>query len=656
MKPISLDEFTRLKFISNIEFSPEYSAACFCVTAADVKSNSYRRNLYIRKNGTVRQLTSGGKEGAFFWLDSDTVVFPADRDASKEPSLASKFYKISISGGEAVPFLTLPIPTEKLIPLSNGDFIAVCSVFPGYEELYKGDEKLAKKYLAAQKDGEDYEIVTQYPWWWNGGTFHHNSYSALYYYSSGKKALSQLTPKGMSVSDVKVDKAGEKVYYSMLDMTVPSPKYFAGETVYCTELSSGETKTVASSNEAFMIGTYFLCDSKMILAASDLHCGICSPSDFYTLDYSTGNISLYARINKDIGSTVGSDVRYGGGECARVIGDTLYFTCTSYDNCNLLKLENGEINTVMAGKGSVDCFDITPDGHVLACALYGMRPQELYNENCRCLSSFNTRACAGKYIAEPEILNFERAGQEIHGFVLKPFGFEKGKKYPVIIDIHGGPRTVYGPVYYHEMQYWAGLGYFVIFCNPTGSDGRGDFMDICGKYGTVDYDDLMAFCDTALEAYPEMDKANFFETGGSYGGFMTNWIIGHTDRFRACASQRSISNWTSFCGVSDIGYDFGEDQNAADIWTNHDKLWWHSPLKYADRVKTPTLFIHSFEDYRCPIDQGYQMYSALVRNGAEARLVCFKGENHELSRSGKPKHRLKRLSEITEWFETHRDK
>jgi len=181
-------------------------------------------------------------------------------------------------------------------------------------------------------------------------------------------------------------------------------------------------------------------------------------------------------------------------------------------------------------------------------------------------------------------------------------------------------------------------------------------MDICGKYGTVDYDDLMAFCDTALEAYPEMDKANFFETGGSYGGFMTNWIIGHTDRFRACASQRSISNWTSFCGVSDIGYDFGEDQNAADIWTNHDKLWWHSPLKYADMVKTPTLFIHSFEDYRCPIDQGYQMYSALVRNGAEARLVCFKGENHELSRSGKPKHRLKRLSEITEWFETHRDK
>ena len=179
-------------------------------------------------------------------------------------------------------------------------------------------------------------------------------------------------------------------------------------------------------------------------------------------------------------------------------------------------------------------------------------------------------------------------------------------------------------------------------------------MDIRGKYGTVDFDDLMAFCDTALARYPEMDADNLFETGGSYGGFMTNWIIGHTDRFRACASQRSISNWTSFYGVSDIGPDFSEDQCGSTIWPDVEKFWWHSPMKYADQVKTPTLFLHSFEDYRCPVDQGYQMYSALVAHGVESKLVLFRGENHELSRSGKPKHRLRRLNEITTWFEQHK--
>ena len=115
-----------------------------------------------------------------------------------------------------------------------------------------------------------------------------------------------------------------------------------------------------------------------------------------------------------------------------------------------------------------------------------------------------------------------------------------------------------------------------------------------------------------------------------------------------------ISNWFSFYGVSDIGVTFTPDQQLAGVWSDPAALWDRSPMKYADRVVTPTLFIHSFEDYRCPIDQGYQMYSALIRNGVEARLVCFKGENHELSRSGKPKHRIKRLSEITNWFETHK--
>ena len=135
---------------------------------------------------------------------------------------------------------------------------------------------------------------------------------------------------------------------------------------------------------------------------------------------------------------------------------------------------------------------------------------------------------------------------------------------------------------------------------------------------------------------------------------MTNWIIGHTDRFKAAASQRSIANWIAFEHTTDIGYFFTPNQMGTTTREDAEKLWWHSPLKYADKATTPTLFIHSFEDYRCPIDQGYQMYTALVKHGVEAKMVLFRGENHDLSRTGKPLHRIRRLKEITDWFESHK--
>ena len=262
------------------------------------------------------------------------------------------------------------------------------------------------------------------------------------------------------------------------------------------------------------------------------------------------------------------------------------------------------------------------------------------------------------YVAIPEKLSFVNDGVDLDGWVLKPRDFDPKKSYPGILDIHGGPKTVYGEVFYHEMQFWANEGYFVFFCNPRGGDGRGnEFADLRGKYGSIDYDDIMAFCDEVQTKYPQLDKKRLAVTGGSYGGFMTNWIIGHTDRCAAAASQRSIANWIGFGFTSDIGDDFAKDQmglgKKGNVWNSMEKLWLHSPLQYLDRCTTPTLFIHSDEDYRCPLSEGYQMYAALQQLGVETRMCGFRGENHELSRSGKPLHRIRRLKEITAWFDSH---
>jgi acylaminoacyl-peptidase len=160
----------------------------------------------------------------------------------------------------------------------------------------------------------------------------------------------------------------------------------------------------------------------------------------------------------------------------------------------------------------------------------------------------------------------------------------------------------------------------------------------------------MNFADAVLKDFPDIDRSRLGVTGGSYGGYMTNWIIGHTDRFKAAASQRSISNWISKFGVTDIGYYFNANQIQGTPWFQVENLWNASPLKYADKAKTPTLFINSDQDYRCWMSEGIQMFTALKFHGVDSRLCLFHGECHELSRSGKPRHRIRRLDEIIGWM------
>ena len=166
-----------------------------------------------------------------------------------------------------------------------------------------------------------------------------------------------------------------------------------------------------------------------------------------------------------------------------------------------------------------------------------------------------------------------RGGTELEAFALLPEDFDPARHYPAVVQIHGGPKLAYGPVFHHEMQVMRAQGYFVLFCNPRGSDGRGNaFMDVRGRYGQEDYEDIMAFLDDALARWPQIDRARVGVCGGSYGGFMVNWIIGHTERFACAVSQRSISNMVSMFCTSDIGYRFIADQCGATPWDDMDAL------------------------------------------------------------------------------------
>jgi dipeptidyl aminopeptidase/acylaminoacyl peptidase len=246
-----------------------------------------------------------------------------------------------------------------------------------------------------------------------------------------------------------------------------------------------------------------------------------------------------------------------------------------------------------------------------------------------------------------------QVGERIPCFlVLPPLLKQDQAKIPLVLDIHGGPHAMHGYTFHHEVQTLAAQQMAVLLVNPRGSFGYGQaFADgVVGGYGQGDYQDLMIALDEILKLYPIIDRTKLFVTGGSYGGFMTNWIVGHTDRFKRAATQRSISNFVSMSGTSDIGYWFNTSEAGGSNILQPQKLWEESPIAYINQVKTPTLILHSDQDLRCPLEQGQQWFIALKTKHVSTKFIEFFGESHELSRSGKPSNRARRLLEIIKCF------
>jgi len=656
MRKIELKDFLNYKYLSDVKTNTDGSAAVFTVATCDEEKNGYNTNLYVVKEGKCTQLTNSNKDNGAFFIDKETILFKSFRDAKVQDKLkngedVSSFYTISLQGGEAKKLFEVPLSVSKISKLNDSTYVLQVSYDRDFS-IY-GRENQKEELLKAKKVEADYEVFTKIPFCHNGGGYAKNTSSRIYTYDVNTKELAMVSEDAWQISSFTLsDDYKEMLVVAHKDSKKPAMcdgiYTYHFETKTWKEILKQEEYTIDSAHY-FNGGILFTgnCNAKLVHGRNE-------NSRFYMVK--DGNVSLFKDNEESLWNSVGSDCRYGGGDTMHVVNDTLYFVNTVHKDSVVRSLDkDGNIKDVLWFDGSVDCYDMTSD-KMYYIAMKDGALQELYvkdKEDAK-LTSLNEEVLKDKYVADYQEIKFENDGIEFTGWVLLPKDYDPNKKYPAILDIHGGPKTVYGKVFYHEMQVWANMGYFVFFTNPRGSDGRGNaFADIFGKYGTIDYDDLMKFTDTVLESYPAIDASKVGVTGGSYGGFMTNWIIGQTDRFACAATQRSISNWISFYGTSDIGMFFAYDQIRGDIFDNPAKLWEHSPLKYAKNIVTPTLFIHSDEDYRCPLEQALQLYTAMVDQGVEARFALFHGENHELSRSGKPTHRVRRLEEITNWMEKY---
>ncbi len=320
------------------------------------------------------------------------------------------------------------------------------------------------------------------------------------------------------------------------------------------------------------------------------------------------------------------------------------------------------VSLAVGGDRTIGYMSIAADGKQLAFAASTFtNPCDVYTSRTdgsgeRRLTKVNDELLSQVQVQEPEHLVFESfdGGFEVDAWLLRPANYDPEQQYPLVQIIHGGPHSIFGHTFFFDMQQWAGNNWNVLFMNPRASQGYGEaFATTClGDWGGADWREQEMALDLAIER-GGVDPDRLAVTGLSYGGFMTNWIIGHTDRYHVAVSENGISNLVSFFTTSDIGWCWLEAEMERTFWDNLDWYMEKSPISYVPAMKTPLLLLQAESDYRCPIEQGEQLYTALLARGVPCEMVRFPGENHVQLSNGKPETRLTRRQVTLDWFKRY---
>ena len=645
MNPLEKDSFTHFKFLSNPQLSFDGNSVAYLLQWADMENNNYRKAICIYENGTETLLKEIPGLTGFSWLSSNEVVLSMLKTAENGKCLGTELFSMD-RNGEMKSLGDLPYAGLSLVKAEAGRCLLRGSV-----SIKQQTEDTTDTVQGGESSDLPYIVFDEVPFWRDGAGITNGMRSQAFLFDLTSKEWNRLAPPTYQIDCLEI--SGDRVIFSGYDKADGQERSTAEVCIY--DILTGITSRVLPEQSIDISYLGFWNDRVVMIAADGTIPGLKLDPSFYLLDLQGEKYTLFAKYDHAIGTrytSVMTDARLGNGGGCKPDGNYVYFlTIINNGTCVRRVDREGHFSEPLTPYGSCDSFDVR-NGRLVYNGLYSMKLPELY-ENGIQLTHYNDEMLSHFSISVPEEYSFlDHDGYEIFGWCIKPVGYREGVKYPALLNIHGGPRTVYGPVFNFEMQMFANKGYFVFFCNPRGSDGRGDeFADIYGHYGENDYLDLMEFTDVTLERYPDIDKEKVGVTGGSYGGFMTNWVVGHTDRFRAASSQRSISNWIDGEFLSDMGSTYHVNQIRASVFDNLDKVWKQSPLCYAKNVKTPILLMNSDKDYRCWYPDALQFFAAIRSNGVPSRFCLFPDESHDLSRAGRPKSRIARLAELEKWFD-----
>lgn len=597
-------DYQALQTIQSLQISPDGRYALYTVQHMNVDRDAYENFLWLLdlETGRETQLTGGGRESGAFWLDSRHVVFSAVR-GGEVPANETVFYRIAVDGGEALEYMRVPITGARASLLGEDRF------------LIRADTDLNPE---GERDQEKWMFFDEYPYWGDGASYENRHRLALFLWDRIAGELRQLTTPTMQTfmpycsDDVLADEDG--LCFVGYDYTHDA----AGKACICRyEWASGETRILCQ-------------DSCYVFSIAQREGRI------YYGAWAIEDGPAIATIRIKSVSLQGGDVRVDAapqwelGAVRQREGITLFQR--TFQAASVMSRWDGGLRYEDIPTPGVNPTCPIPVGKdVIFTGWRRNRLPEIYrwrDGKVTQLSHQNDSLYDTYAFSTPEPLCAVDGSDRVYGWVMKPVGYTPGKKYPGILNTHGGPHGFYNDAFVMEHQRWANEGYFVFFCNPRGSTSYGlDFMNVTGRLGEEDFRNVMAFTDAVLAAYPDLDPERLAITGQSYGGFMTSWAIGHTDRFRAAAARMSPINWISMHGTS-VERWYGDRVLGATPWTDLEALWHQSPLRYADKVTTPTLFIQHEKDQFCPLEQAQQMFVALLERGVDTRLMVNRGCGH----------------------------
>lgn len=633
---------TRLVSTIDPQLSPDSTKIAFVVIRPDEKRDNYDSTIWVidRITGNPLMYFGGGSGLWPRWSPDGKHLLFLSKKTMKEGEKGNELWIASTDGGEPRLVLRLKGGIDAPSWMPEGNRIVFLS--------------------AVGEEEEGVRVVRRIPLWSNGAGFAYHIRKHVHVVDVGSGSVRQLTRGDMNVSYVSPSNEGGRIAYvaSTNDLNPMVTDLFV------MDVDSGESKKLTDTNMSVGACCWSPDDKHIAFKGHNLRRGFATHITIWVILAEGGKpTDLTGKLDRGSARHVYYDLR---GPISYLLApfpvwseEWIYFSLSDRGHYSLHRVNprNGGIEPVVTGNFLVDDFSVA--GNVVAyLKVTETAPAEVCvkdERGERNLTNLNDFLLSELRLSVPEHFEYQASdGKKIDGWFMKPVVAEKGEKVPAILDIHGGPKSVFGYSFMFEHHFFSSKGFAVIYLNPRGSDGYSEeFADIRGAYGERDFKDIMEGLDYVLSKFPSIDPGRLAVTGLSYGGFMTNWIVTHTDRFKAAVSQNSISDWTAMFGTTDIGFYFSPDQIGKEPWSNPQGYLNKSPLTYAPKVTTPTMFIHSAEDFRCWIDQSISFFTALKFLGKETELVLFDKGEHTFRSTSKPSFRMKRLEHMLRWFEQY---
>ena len=628
-----------VKSAADPKISPDGTRVVFSLSEPVRDSRTGRSQLWLQnvETGEQRQLTNSGQRnwGARWSPDGGQIAFFSDRVPK------TGVFVISIDGGEAVEITRHNVALNDLDWSPDGSTLAYTALF---------DPENPDERIPAPDEAAPVRATSRIDYKQDNRGYLNDLRPQVWTVDLATRERRRLTSAPVDHLNPAWSPDG-----SMLAAKIPNRNGMSSQ-LGVIDAASGETRLVGPYDGTVGCWTWSPDGSRLLVAGES---------------ESTGQLDLYVYtvISADLGYLT-DDLRClpesgfpsvsPPSQPAWIEPGRAVFHAVEHGRSGIYSVEiaSGKVARIVSWDAVHGGFSVDAAGKVVVQSRGGLEGAgeivltDLETGGSTVITEFNAAQLAETPPARWERFNLERDGETIEAWLLHPANYEAGKRFPLILDIHGGPNSHHGSIWNNVQQALAGAGYFVLYANPRGSTsyGRAFVQKAKHDWGGEDYQEQMALVDRAT-ARPDVDPERLGVYGYSYGGFMTSWIIGHTNRFKAAVIGAPVADLVSFYGTSDIGHTFGPRQIGGTPQDNLEEYRFRSPLSYSHNMKTPSLILHGEADDRCPVGQGEQLFAALKLNGVETEFVRYPGEAHTLMRVGHPAYKIDFMTRVIDWFD-----